>query len=76
MSEKKIYSYNTYECVKCKHTKYIKREARVSDSFLSALLNWQTEKFTTYICKNCGYTEFYSKSNSLGQDIAEITLGT
>ncbi len=76
MKNKKIYSYDTFNCMKCNHNKYLRREIRATGSFLAGLLNWNTEVYTAIICKECRFTELYLEDGKLGENITEVVLGT
>ena len=49
----------SYSCVKCKCTKYNKKDIRVSSGFFEALFNIHSQRYNAIICDKCGFTEFY-----------------
>lgn len=54
----------SFKCPKCSHQQCSVGEVRVAGSFWSKIFNVEARKFKTASCKQCGYTEFYSKEKS------------
>jgi predicted nucleic-acid-binding Zn-ribbon protein len=48
-----------FSCTKCSGTEYKSGEIRTTGSGLSRFLNLQNQKFATFSCSNCGYTELF-----------------
>ena len=58
---------STYTCPKCGNRQYESFDIRTTGNFATKLFNIQNKKFTTVICKQCRYTEFYAAStNQMG----------
>jgi len=56
-----------YQCPKCGSKYFETSEIRATGSFATKLFNIQNKKFTTIICSQCKFTEFYAvPSNKLG----------
>ncbi|WP_375253160.1 zinc ribbon domain-containing protein [Dokdonia donghaensis] len=64
-----------YACPKCANTTYSIGQMRATGSFLTKLLNMQTEKYSTVTCKNCSYTEFYKAKTSALSNIFDLFGG-
>jgi predicted nucleic-acid-binding Zn-ribbon protein len=56
----------SYTCPKCGGRKADLDEIRTTGSGFTKLFNIQNRRFTTVICSQCGFTEFYSGRKSSG----------
>ncbi|MDD5090223.1 MAG: zinc ribbon domain-containing protein [Candidatus Wallbacteria bacterium] len=54
-----------YTCPKCGHKEYEVSEMRATGGFLTKLFDIQSKRFTTVICRQCRYTEFYAADSSM-----------
>lgn len=69
---------NNFKCVKCQSNECLIGGLAATGKGLSKIFDIQVNKFTTVVCKKCGYTEFYSDSISgklTGADWADIFIG-
>ncbi|MDY6769634.1 MAG: zinc ribbon domain-containing protein [Candidatus Nanohaloarchaea archaeon] len=62
-------------CPKCGAAETESGSARMAGGLLSSLFELETNRFDTVTCVECGYTEFYSKDRSTGQEIVDFFLG-
>ena len=53
-----------YVCPKCGCTHYVTDTIQTTGGNFSKLFDVQNKKFVAVSCTNCGYTEFYRKSNN------------
>jgi predicted nucleic-acid-binding Zn-ribbon protein len=76
MSTQKRGGPTDYECSKCKNTNFRTEELRMTGAGWTRLLNIQNKQFTSVICSECGYTEFYSSGRSgTGMNILDLFTG-
>jgi len=61
-----------YRCPKCAHQKFIVDEIRTGRSFLSALFNVQSAKYSAVVCRRCSFTEFYQGRVSAEQQALDV----
>lgn len=54
----------SYTCPKCGSTRYEIGEMRAAGGFWSKIFDVQGAKFTSVICMQCRYTEFYKGDSS------------
>ncbi len=52
----------SFKCVKCGASDHTEGEVHMAGGFWSKIFDVQGRKFKTASCKQCGYTEFYSKN--------------
>lgn len=64
-----------YSCPKCKNATYKIGEMRATGSFITKLLNMQTEKYSSVTCENCSYTEFYKAKTGALSNIFDLFGG-
>jgi hypothetical protein len=53
-----------FSCGKCGNTEYKSGQIRTTGSGLSRFLNVQNQKFETFSCTECGYTELFRADGS------------
>jgi predicted nucleic-acid-binding Zn-ribbon protein len=66
----------SFTCVKCQSNKFEVGQIRAAGGFWGKLFNVQNKKYDTLSCKDCGYTEIYSRSTSAGSNIIDFFLGS
>ena len=63
-----------YVCTKCGCTHYVTDTIQTTGGNFSKLFDVQNKKFVAVSCTNCGYTEFYRKSNNAALDILDFFM--
>ncbi|ULG72030.1 zinc ribbon domain-containing protein [Macrococcus brunensis] len=59
-------------CIKCGHQETVTKDVSLAGTGLSKLFDIEHNTFTVISCKNCGYTEFYSKQTNAGMNIMDL----
>ena len=62
----------SYKCLKCSCAEYAEGEIRAAGGFWTKIFNIQNRKFKTVSCKNCGYTEIYSKRGNEAENVLDF----
>lgn len=65
----------SFTCVKCQSNNFEVGQFRAAGGFWGKLFDVQNKKFDTLSCKDCGYTEIYSRNTSAGSNIIDFFLG-
>ena len=65
----------TRGCVKCGSTDAGEKEVSMSGTGFSKMIDLQHNQFIVVYCKNCGYSEFYNKNSSKGNNILDLFFG-
>lgn len=47
----------------------------MTESGLSKVFDVQHNRFTVVFCKDCGYSEFYSKNSSTASNVFDLFFG-
>lgn len=61
-----------YICPKCGCMHYERDRIQTAGGNFSKLFDVQNKRYTAIICSQCGYTEFYRESDSLGWNIVDF----
>jgi predicted nucleic-acid-binding Zn-ribbon protein len=61
-----------YQCAKCRWNQCDVGEVRVAGGFWSKIFDVQGRKFTSIICRQCGYTELYKGDSSVAGNIFDF----
>ncbi|RRJ32978.1 hypothetical protein EIK79_03760 [Halocatena pleomorpha] len=59
-------------CPKCGHRETARETVSMTESGLSELFGGQTNRFLVISCVECGYSEFYRKSDSETSALSEL----
>jgi uncharacterized protein len=62
-------------CMKCGHTEATVKEIATTGTSLSKFFDVQNNQFKVVSCKNCGYSELYSKESSKAANIVDFFFG-
>lgn len=62
-------------CIKCGSTDAGKKEVAMTGAGVAKFLDVQNNKFLVVFCKNCGYSEFYSKDASKASNVLDFFFG-
>ncbi|NKB86617.1 MAG: GTP-binding protein [Acidobacteria bacterium] len=62
----------SYTCPKCSGHAFETREMRGAGGFWSKIFDVQGQRYTTVICSNCRYTEFYNADTSMLGNIFDL----
>ena len=63
-----------YVCPKCGCRSFESDQFQATGGTLSKMFDIQSKKFITISCRNCGYTELYKATTSLGDNILDILI--
>lgn len=64
-----------YQCSKCGWGACEVGEMRVSASFWSSMLDWETQNFTSVTCEKCNYTDFYKGTPRFIDTVMDSMIG-
>ena len=64
-----------YVCPKCGCRSFESDQFQATGGTLSKMFDIQSKKFITISCTNCGYTELYKATTSLGDNILDLLIG-
>ncbi len=64
--------HKSWSCSKCGKRTYEQGEMRVSGGFWSRIFDVQNKKYVSISCMDCGYTEFYKRSNSTAGNVLDF----
>ncbi|PRO67114.1 zinc ribbon domain-containing protein [Alkalicoccus urumqiensis] len=62
-------------CVKCGNKEADTKEISTTGSGLSKMFDVQHNRFTVVSCKNCGYSELYSKDADSTSNVLDFFFG-
>ena len=63
-----------YVCPKCGCRSFESDQFQATGGTFSKMFDIQSKKFITISCRDCGYTELYKASTSLGENILDILI--
>ena len=63
---------NSYQCTKCGCQSYERGKFYSTGGNFAKLFDVQNKKFITISCRNCGYTEIYKATASVGMNILDF----
>jgi len=63
-----------FKCVKCGSSQYEADQFQSTGGNFAKVFNVQNKKFFTVSCVECGYTELYKTTTSLGMDIFDFFM--
>ncbi len=64
-----------FTCDKCGNTEYKSGQIRTTGSGISRFLNLQNQKFETFSCTECGYTELFRSDGGGVGNIFDVLSG-
>ncbi|CAG9621560.1 zinc ribbon domain-containing protein [Sutcliffiella rhizosphaerae] len=62
-------------CIKCGVKDAATKEIATTGTGLSKMFDIQHNRFIVVCCKNCGYSEFYSKESSTASNVIDFFFG-
>ena len=62
----------TYACMKCNYREYETKQISTTGGWVSRIFDFQSNRFTAFICARCGFVELYKGSRSSWGNIADI----
>ena len=63
-----------YVCPKCGCRSFESDQFQATGGNFTKLFDIQSKKFITISCRNCGYTELYKATTSLGSNILDMLI--
>lgn len=64
-----------WTCPKCESPRHAVDEIRAVGGFFTKLIDVQSKKFESVSCKECGYTEFYTRPTSTTSNVIDFLAG-
>ena len=61
-----------YVCPKCGCTRYESDQFQATGGAFAKVFDVQNKRFITISCADCGYTELFKSSTSLGMNILDL----
>ena len=63
-----------YVCPKCGCTRYESDQFQATGGAFAKVFEMQNKRFITISCADCGYTELFKGSTSLGMNILDLLV--
>ncbi len=61
-----------FQCAKCKNSACETGEIRAAGGFWTKLFNIQSQRFSTFTCNQCGFTEVYKRKTKTGENVLDF----
>ncbi len=65
----------SYSCAKCHNMEYETKQISTTGGWVSRVFDFQSNRFTAFICTRCGYAEFYKGNRSTWANVLDILSG-